>query len=331
MRRKVVYTIAVVIFLLPAWTSFAQRGHTPAPPPVTLKATVDKQKIVIGEPVQLMLEATATGNAPLTWPNLDSLPHFDFVEKGKVDSSLRGTDRYYRQYMTVTSFDSGAWAIPRLPITLGNKTYFSDSVRIEVGYTKFDPSKDYHDIKDIIEVPNPFAKWFAWIVAAVALISIALVVWFIRMKKKMRTKTVTATAAPRLSPYQEALQQLKELQQQNLPENGSMKVYYSRLGDIFRLFLLRRFNIFSLAETSEELITQLRKMSLPAEEFSALSDTLRMSDFVKFAKYQPGLPESEQHFQSIKSSVDVLEAKAAAEAEAKAQAQAKVQQINKPN
>lgn len=310
MRRKVVYTIAVVICLLSAWPLFAQRGHAPAPPPVTLKATVDKQKIIIGEPLQFMLEATAEGGAPVVWPSLDSLPHFEFLEKGKLDSSIKDGQRYFRQYMTVTSFDSGAWAIPRLTIASGNKKYFSDSVRIEVGYTKFDPSKDFHDIKDIIEVPNPYAKWFPWIVAAIALISAALVVWFIRKKKALKTKMTPAAAAPRLSPYAEALQQLKELEQQHLPETGSMKLYYSRLGDIFRLFLLRRFNIFSLAETNEELIAQLRKMSLPAEEFSSLSDTLRMSDFVKFAKYQPGIAESEQHFQSIKKSLEVLEAKA---------------------
>ena len=311
MSTRALYTIAVVTCLLPAVLLFAQHGHSPAPSAPVLKATVDKQQILIGEPIQLMLEATVPGNAPLVWPGLDSLPHFDFVEKGKVDSTVRTGERYYRQYMTITSWDSGAWAIPRLAFITGNKKYLSDSVRIEVGYTKMDPSKDFHDIKDIIEVPNPFARWFPWIVGAVALISLALVVWFIRKKKVLTTKSA-AVQAPRLSPYEEAMQQLKELDEQHLPENGSVKVYYSRLGDILRLFLLRRLNISSLAETNEELITELRRLSMPAEQFSALADTLRMSDFVKFAKYLPEPEDNKQHFRAVRNSVEVLEGTAAA-------------------
>ncbi len=275
----------------------------PAPVPV-LKATVDKQKILIGEPIQLMLEATVQGDAPLTWPALDSLPHFEWVEKNKVDSSVQPGERYYRQYLTITSFDSGAWAIPRLPFIVGNKKYFTDSIRISLAYTKTDPNKDYHDIKEIIDIPNPFARWFGWIVAAVSLASLAIVVWLIRKKKLLKGQLLLQV--PRLSPYEEAIGQLDELEQQHLPENGSVKLYYSRLGDILRVFLYRRLGISSMAETSEELIGQLRRLPLSAASFSDLAETLRMSDFVKFAKYQPGLADNELHYRVIPSSVEQL-------------------------
>jgi hypothetical protein len=224
-----------------------------------------------------------------------------------VDSTVSSDGRSYRLYMTVTSFDSGAYAIPRLAFTEGNKKYFTDSIRVEIGYTRIDPSKDYHDIKEIIEVPNPYAHLIVWIVAAVALISLALVIWLIR-KKKILKKLTAAMQAPRLSPYEEALSELKELEQAHLPEKGSVKVYYSRLGEIFRIYLLRRLKISSLAETSEELIRELRRLPLPAEQFSALSETLRMSDFVKFAKYEPEAVDNEQHFRVIRGSVEALEA-----------------------
>jgi len=68
MRRIRVYTIAAVICLFPAGFLLAQRRHPPAAPAPVLKTTVDKQKIVIGEPLQLMLEATVPGDSPLTWP-----------------------------------------------------------------------------------------------------------------------------------------------------------------------------------------------------------------------------------------------------------------------
>jgi hypothetical protein len=210
----------------------------------------------------------------------------------------------------VTSFDSGAYAIPRLAFIEGSKKYFTDSIRVEIGYTKIDPSKDYHDIKEIIEVPNPYAHWIVWIVAAVALISLTLVIWLIR-KKKVLKKLTAVPQTRRLSPYEEALSELKELEQAHLPEKGSVKVYYSRLGEIFRVYLLRRLKISSLAETSEELIRELRRLQLPAEQFSALAETLRMSDFVKFAKYQPEAADNEQHYRVVRNSIEALEVTAA--------------------
>ena len=296
------------------------RHHASAPDSLApvLKATVDKQKIFIGEPVQLMLEATVKGNAPLVWPSLDSLPHFEWVEKHNVDSSVQPGLRYYRQYLTITSFDSGAYAIPRLAFTAGNKQYFTDSIRINIGYTKIDPNKDYHDIKDIIDIPNPFARWFAWIVAFASLVSLALVIWLVRKKRLLKPRSVLSQKTPVLSPYEEALRQLDDLQRQNLPGTGSVKLYYSRLGDIFRLYLYRRLDIQSLAETSEEIIAQLRRLALPAQQFSELSDTLRMSDFVKFAKYQPGSADAEGHFRTIRSAVEELDSMVAAEERAAA-------------
>lgn len=308
MRRSLLNIIGLALCALPAAPLLAQVHHrktaTPNTPAPELKATIDKQKILIGEPVQLMLEVTLHGDSAVAWPALDSLPHFEWVEKNKVDSTISPGQRYYRQYLTVTSFDSGAWAIPRLPFIVGNKTYFTDSIRINIGYTKIDPSKDYHDIKDIIELPNPFAHWFAWIVAIVSLGSVAVVVFLIRKKKLLQL--LIPRQAPRLSPFEEAIKELDELERQRLPENGSVKLYYSRLGDIFRMYLYRRMGIASLAETSEEIISQLQNIPLSALSFAGLAEALRMSDFVKFAKYQPGLSDCELHGRVIRSSIEEL-------------------------
>ena len=276
-----------------------------AQPPATVKATVDKQKILIGEPVQLMFEATVPDYLPFAWPLPDSLAHFEWLQKGRVDTVTRPGEKYYRQYLTITSFDSGAWSIPRLAFQVGTKKYFTDSIRIEVGYTKLDPSKDFHDIKDIIDVPNPFARWIPWIIVAVTLVSLALVFWLIRKRKIL--KLAVTREAPRLSPLEEALQQLDELVKQQLPLNGAIKTYYSRLDEIFRVYLYRRLGISSMAETSEELIAQLRSSILPRGQFDSLADALRMSDFVKFAKYQPGVADSQHHYEVIREAIMTLE------------------------
>ncbi|HTR31318.1 MAG TPA: hypothetical protein VMH27_18730 [Puia sp.] len=297
MKRFFLHIVVPSLSLWPAGSLLAQ-----------VKATVDKQQILIGEPIHLMLEATVTGDSPLTWPTLDSIPHFEFVEKHAVDSTVSQGLRSYRQYLTVTSFDSGVWSIPRLPFGTGKRTLLTDSIPIRIGYTKIDPSKDYHDIKDIIDIPNPFARWFGWIVATFALASVAFVIWLLQ-KKKILQVLVPRPPAPRLSPYEEAIQQLDQLASQGVVEDGAVKTFYSRLGEILRLYLYRRAGIASFSETSEELIGQIRRLSLPQEQFTDLAEALRMGDFVKFAKYKPGPAESEAHYRVIRGAIGELNRK----------------------
>jgi hypothetical protein len=301
--------ISIAAFLcLPLPALHAQQKHPQAilEPGVSIKATADKEKIVIGEPIRLQLEVTVPDNAPLAWPGLDSLPHFEWLGKGNVDTTAVPGLHTYRQALTVTSFDSGMWAIPRLPFLVAGKKRYSDSIRIAVGYTRIDSLKDFHDIKDIIDIPNPFARYIGWIIAATTLISLTLVYLFVR-KKKWLKKLVETFQQPRLAPYEEAMQQLDELQRRALSDAAAIKTHYSRLGEILRIYLLRRLSISGFAETSEELIRELRRQQLPLATFDALAEALRMGDFVKFAKYQTGVTESEQHADAVRAAIRALE------------------------
>ena len=297
----------IVLFCLPVLPVHAQRKHNiPSAPPATVQASTDVQKIFIGQPIQLKLEATVPDNVPFVWPVIDSLTHFERLSSGGIDTTVLPGARAYRQSLTVTSWDSGSWAIPRFAFVAGGKKVFSDSIRIAVDYTK-DSLRDFHDIKDIIEMPNPFERYFGWIVAGFTLVSLVLVVWLVR-KKKLLSKLVPRSVTVRLSPYEEALQQLGELQRQQLPEAGKFKMHYSRLGEIFRGYLLRRLGVSSFAETSEELIVEMRRTQLlPPVLFDELAEGLRMSDFVKFAKYQPGVTESHRHHDAVRAVIESME------------------------
>ena len=294
----------------------AQRQHVDrSSPPATVQASTDVQKIFIGQPIRLTLEASVPDKVPFVWPDIDSMTHFERLDSAaRLDTTVLPGARTYRQTFTVTSWDSGSWSIPRFTFLAGGKKVFSDSIRIAVDYTR-DSSKDFHEIKDIVEVPNPFSRYFGWIVAGFTLISLALVVWLVR-KKKLLQLWVPRGEVVRLSPYQEALQQLDELNRQQLPEAGKFKAHYSRLGEILREYLLRRLGISTHAETSEELIGEISGHALlPPVLFDALAEALRMSDFVKFAKYMPGVTESERHYDAVRSAIESMEQRERSEEE----------------
>lgn len=274
---------------------------------VAVKATINRDKIMIGEPVELKLEAKMPVGADAAWFPVDSMTHFEFINKGKIDTVANADSRTYRQTIIITSFDSGRWAIPSLPFTIGNKEYLTDSIPVSVAYSNFDTKQDYHDIKDIIEVENTATRYINWILLGLALLSLLAVIYFLRKKS-----TAQKTAAPKkpfssLSPLQEALESIAALQQRGTNEPLRTKVFHTELNDILRHYLYRKTTVATMEKTSGELMLQLRQFNLPANDFTVLAQTLRMNDAVKFAKYQPAETENQQAIDIIKKSVEQID------------------------
>jgi hypothetical protein len=262
---------------------------------------------MIGEPVELKLEAKVPAGTNAKWFPLDSIAHFEFIDKGKIDTVITAEELTYRQTLTVTSFDSGRWALPAFPLAIGNKEYLTDSLPVSVAYSNFDPKQDYHDIKDIIEVENTATRYINWILLALALLSLLAIIYFLRKKVTKPLAPVVKKPVSKLSPLQEALQALDDLRQRNVSEQTQAKIFHTALNDIFRIYLYRKTNIATMEKTSGELMLQLQKINLPAGDFTALAQGLRMNDAVKFAKYQPAAPENMQALETIKKSVEQLD------------------------
>lgn len=288
MNRVVLNTI---FLLLLATLSWAQD--------VSVRADINRDKILIGEPIILQLEARMPEGTAFKWFPVDTLTHFEFIEKGKIDSSQPGL---YKQSLTITSFDSGYQMIPALALEIGDKYYLTDSLPVSVSFSDFDPKKDYHDIKDIIEVEAPATQYIKWVLLALGLLLIvALLIWYIRKKRNKQPVPISDTVS-KLSPLEEALQALKSLKEESL----TPKQLHTKMNDILRWFVYRKHGFTSMQKTNGELITQLEKMKMPQHDFIELVQVLRMSDAVKFAKFIPDEKENEHSFQVIKKTVEQL-------------------------
>ena len=271
---------------------------------VYVKASVDKNNILIGEPITFTIEAYIPLGQQVTWFPLDTIPHFEFLKKSSRDTVESIEGKKITQVMAITSFDSGQWEIPQLELKVQKQSYYTDTLLIDVGFTPFDRDADYRDIKDIINVVNPNTKYIPWFISAAVLLSLGAVIYFLR-KRKSETVAVKKES-PRLSPYDEAMFALSELQKKGLPQNGQVKWYYTELNDILRIFVFRKLNIATMERTNEELILQLRQLNLSRDSFSQLAQALRMSDYVKFAKYQPGSADNEMNYKIIQSAIHTL-------------------------
>jgi hypothetical protein len=268
----------------------------------TIKTAVDKNQILIGEPVRFTIDIHSPMVSGNQLPAIDSIPHFEMIEKGNRDSLISATGASYHLEWKITSFDSGTRMIPSFPVIIGRQLIKTDSLAIEVSYGVVDTAKDYHDIKSIIDIENPDVKYIPWILGAITLGALFLFIWFSR--KPFTTVPVwVETPVSRISPFDEALADLEQLKTMLRNDPSTVKKYYSGLTDCLRVFLNRKLGLVTMEKTSEELILSLSNMSMNREDFSKLASTLRMGDFVKFAKYIPGPFDNDHNLEVIRSAV----------------------------
>lgn len=265
--------------------------------PVKVKANIDRNSILIGERIRLTLEADIPENQPIRFFTIDTIDHFEFLERGKIDTLNTSSGTMLRQQLLLTSFDSGIWVIPSYSLDRQNEIK-TDSFIINVGFTPFDTAQAYHDIKDIIGVEVEKKKENYWLYIAAGAVFLLVMVYLLTRRKKPK-----ATVEKIVDPFEEAMQQLDALQKQNLP----VKEYYTRLTEIFRTYMAKRKNISSQQKTTDELVTQLRTLHMNPEDYQKVANVLRLCDFVKFAKYQPGVEDDRVALSIIKNSIQSIE------------------------
>ena len=292
MRNPFFYTIIVTLVALFLSLRAATQIKT------VVKATVNRTQILIGEPITLTLEIDVPEHEPIRFFQLDSIPHFEFLNRQEIDTVNTGSGTVLTQVMQITSFDSGHWVIPSMSL---DENLATDSIPVDVGFSPFNPEQPYHDIKEIIEVTpeekKEQIKWWYIVAGGIALLLILILIF--RRKKK----PVAEVVQPPADPYKEAMEQLKKLQAEKI----DAKEYYSRLTDIFRVYVFEKKGVHSLQNTTHDLVAQLRSLNLPKDHFDQLEQGLMLSDFVKFAKYVPSPDHDKSVFDMIVRTIQQIE------------------------
>ena len=272
------FLVACVLFLF-VFASFSQ----------SVSATIDRDKIVLGE--QITLELKAEGINPQTAPLSkwfaipDTANHIEVIKRSPIDTLTVNGTVSYMQTVTITSFDSGAWQLPPLLVLMQKKdgkedSLFANKFTLQVLPVDISNLKDFHPMKDIIDVEvKPNYLLIALIIALIIFSGIAL--YFIFFKKKQKQKPAAPLVAAR-SLYETAIEQLNLLQKQNPPST----IFYTKMDEICRTFLQQQLNIRALQSTSDELMLQLNHY-MQNDERTPFYQLLRLMNAVKFAKYNP--------------------------------------------
>jgi hypothetical protein len=298
-RRKILLTLLFVVCSL---LSFSQ-----------VISEVDTTKIRIGEQINYKINVEADSTALVVFPEGQTFTPLEAVEALKIDTTRKDSKFKLSRIYKLTHFDSGSYTIPRQKIIIGEKPFFTDSLRIDVGTVQVDTTKQkLYDIKPIIEVEKSGGNWWKWllgILAALALVAF-LLWWFIWREKPLTEEEEIAL----LPPYDRAKLALKKLDESQYLMRSEIKEYYSELTMIIRKYLDEKVYDRSLESTTDELINRLQLLKegnqfpFKKETLTNLETILKRADLVKFAKSAPDAALIEMDRATIEKEIESVKA-----------------------
>jgi len=244
-----------------------------------------KDTVTVGEPFEIRVRVRAPSDAEIRFPDN---PDTSGTVQGRDPRTIEVSDTV--QFLDLTAiYHVAAWDVGRQPVRLDDAvvTWGGSEKRvpldsIEVFVRSILPADS------TLRVPKPprpifEAKPFPWWLLALlaAAVAIGLGIWW-WMRRRGRPPAPVI-----VDPYQRALRELTRIEGMGLVAAGERTRYAALVVEVLRDYLAARFADASLALTSRELVSILRKH--PTVSLDLISRVLHEADLAKFAAFS--LPE----------------------------------------
>lgn len=279
-----------LFFLLLSISSFAQK----------VTAIVSRDKIRMGEQLELKLKVEPTSNAPLTIDNWFAIPdtfqHFQVAVRQPIDTGTISSTKTYTQVITITSFDTGKFILPAFTVFVGGKSFQTREIPVSVSPVDVHMRKDYNDIKDILE-PEPEQDYTLWIAMAVVVVLVIILYFIIRWLVGRRKGHLTMPSHP--LTIAEALQKLDAL----VPvyQDKEYQLFFIQLIAICKGFSDNQLHITTYSKTTAEYISVIKQKITDQALLQQYIQLLQWADSVKFAKSIPTPEECQQSLADAKA------------------------------
>ena len=256
-------------------------------------AVMDTNEILIGDQIELLLLVETSPGVTVALPIfLDTLVNgIEIVTQSDVDTSFTTPDsnmRLRKSYV-ITSFDSGFYAIPPFLITLLGDTNViaeTEALLLAVRTVEVDTTQAIKDIKAPLEAPLTLEEMLPYGIGIVAIILLALIAYklYKRFKERQKDPEIPVVIIP---PHITALDNLKILENSKLWQDNKVKLYYTELTAITRIYIEGSFGIIAMEMTSDEILASIEHTGIDGATKTKLRQILSQADMVKFAKGNP--------------------------------------------
>ncbi|MBC7475360.1 MAG: hypothetical protein H7263_13805 [Candidatus Sericytochromatia bacterium] len=142
-------------------------------------------------------------------------------------------------------------------------------------------------MKDIHDIQPPIAITFNFLPIIVFLLSVIVIFLVLVYFLKFRKKTIkTVLSKKDLTPKDIALIELDKLKSDKLIETKNYEIFYNRITEIIKKYLLQQYILNSEAKTTTEIIKQLKSMPIETDSIRQFEICLKDFDFAKYSSYK---------------------------------------------
>lgn len=263
-----------------------------------VKSVLDTSSILIGDQTEVRLLVECDENANVLWPEIaDTLrKEIEVVHKSNIDTAALDDGRKtYSQVLTITSFDSGYFAVPPFHFLIDvdglNEELETMAHLLEVHTVAVDTTGSIKEIKPIRSIPVTFGEVFPWVLGGLAVLVIFVLLWSFFRRRRSNSPLPLLRKKPEIPAHRVALDELEKLKAAKLWQQGALKEYYSGITDILRIYLEKQFSLHAVELSSSEIIDQVVTHPVLKVFLPSIEELFSASDMVKFAKFVP-LPEA---------------------------------------
>ena len=284
LRNKKRYTNSIMLFFAFCISNMALFSQ--------VTSSIDSTSIKIGEQITFKIQVETDTTNLVVFPEGQTFLPLEVIESYNVDTTKKDSKFNLIKAYGLTQFDSGSYTIPKQKIVIGDKTFLTDSINVNVDNVLIDTIKQgLYDIKPFIKVKKSSSNWLRNLlyILLIAAIVASLLYWFIWRKKPLTEKEQIAL----LPPYDRAKLALQKLDESTYLKNDELKEYYSELTFIIRKYLDEKVYNHALESTTDELIQRLNllrdgnQIDISIDDIHNLQTILKRADLVKFAKSAP--------------------------------------------
>jgi hypothetical protein len=268
---------------------------------ISARATVDSTSFLIGDAIPIHLLLTHPPGATLTPLFADTVGGFTVLGRPALTPE---NDTTTTGEVVVAKYDSGEALLPPLPVFVhlpgerGAQKVATNELRLTVRTVPVDTSQGIRDVKPPIHIPLP---WWEILLALGGVLVLGAVLYLLYRwwKKRRSVRSGETPPLPVRPAHLIAFEELGQLREKRLWQQGLIKLYYSEATEIFRRYMENRYRLMALERTTEEILEDLQRLRMTDELLRKAEDLLRRADLVKFAKHQPPVTEHEASLQTV--------------------------------
>lgn len=295
---------------LPYAQQVTDTGQLPAG--LVQESVLEKDSILIGDQTwwNMTLPAGIWTGRKIEVPDFSPLPYkltaqVEVLSGVLLDSVVRKKHLdSIRARILITSFDSGSYQLPPVPLCLVGQDGTRDTLwfkgprlsvnTIPVDTTSFEP----YGLKPQMRYPITTGEILT-LVGIVVLLSALVFLIILIVRRRRNHLPLFGPVRPKDPPHIAALKVLEDIRARELWKKQKAKSYYTLLTDTIRVYLRDRWGIQAMEKTSAEMMEALLQVeaedSLLTEKIiGELGQMFSTGDLAKFAKYTPSDSENEE-------------------------------------